>query len=95
MFGRDRFLKKLTSRLSDVKQRPASGYPSLGGPERSVFIDYNGPNPGNPSVDWECIAQNTSQNTLGIWYGGVCAFPTGNDGRRYEVAKLRSIVLHC
>ena len=69
----------------------ACGYPSLGGPERSVFIDYNGPNPGNPSVDWECIAQNTSQNTLGIWYGGVCAFPTGNGGRRYEAAKLRSV----
>jgi hypothetical protein len=65
----------------------ACGYPSLGGPERSVFIDYNGPNPGNPSADWECIAQNTSQNTLGIWYGGVCAFPTGNGGHRYEAAK--------
>jgi hypothetical protein len=67
----------------------ACGHPYLN--EFSVLVDYNGPDVGNPSVDWECIAQNRSQNTVTVWYGGVCAFPTSNGVHRYEAAKLRSI----
>jgi hypothetical protein len=69
----------------------ACGHPYLDGNEFNFAVDYNGPNVGNPSLDWECIAQNRSQNTVTVWYGGVCAFPTSNGGHRYEAAKLRSI----
>lgn len=69
----------------------ACGYPSVDSNAFNVLVDYDGPNVGNPSVDWTCIMQNTGNNTLGVWYGGVCAFPTGGGGRRYEGAKVRSI----
>jgi hypothetical protein len=69
----------------------ACGYPSVDSNVFDILVDYDGPNVGNPSVDWECVLQNTSSNTLGVWYGGVCAFPTSGGGRRYEGAKLRSI----
>jgi hypothetical protein len=69
----------------------ACGELSLGGSEFSILVDFDGPNPGNPSVDWECLLQNTSSNTIPVWYGGLCAYPTGDSGHKYGPAKLLSI----
>jgi hypothetical protein len=69
----------------------ACGYPSLDQNSFSIFVDYDGPNPGNPAVDWECVVQNTGSNTVGVWYGSLCVYPTGNGGHKYGPAKLFSI----
>jgi hypothetical protein len=69
----------------------ACGEPSLNQSAFSISVIYDGPNPGNPSVDWECLLQNTSSNTIPVWYGGLCAYPTGNGGHKYAAAKLLSI----
>lgn len=69
----------------------ACGEPSLGGSEFSILVDFDGPNPGNPSVDWECLLQNTGSNTIPVWYGGLCAYPTGDGRHKYGPAKLLSI----
>jgi hypothetical protein len=37
------------------------------------------------------MLQNTSSNTIPVWYGGLCAYPTGNGGHKYGPAKLLSI----
>jgi hypothetical protein len=69
----------------------ACGYPSLDQNAFSILVDYDGPNPGNPSVDWECLLHNTSSNTIEIWYGALCVYPTGNGGHKYGPARLLSV----
>jgi hypothetical protein len=69
----------------------ACGHGTLDHGEFSIVVDYNGADPSNPEVLWLCIATNNNSITIPIWYGGLCAYPSGNGGHRYGAAKISSI----